>query len=74
MALAITTPPLLPKACKKRYSHMTSMFFTNTTARDESIKIDRHSMIGFLLPYLSDIGPQKSCPIANPPKNVESDI
>lgn len=30
--------------------------------------------IGFLLPYLSEIGPQNNCPIANPPRKVDRDI
>ena len=60
MALAITTPPLLPKACKKRYIHITLISLTKITAKDESINIVRQITIGFLLPYLSDIGPQNN--------------
>ena len=40
---------------------------TNETAENRA----SDASMGSLLPILSDSGPQKSCPTANPPKNTE---
>lgn len=74
IARAITTPPLLPKACKNRKSQINSMSLMNRQASDERIKRQREIRIGFLLPYRSAIGPQNNCPKASPPKKVDSEI